>query len=185
MHMSGFWSRAAQDAAEAQDAARSRYGPHSSLHSRAPSDRPRWLLGLSLLTIFVAGATAVVVDWYTGGAVFCTVTNRLSGWDIPLAAHVVMIACAVGFLLSIFFARRALLLSLTLMLTACALLTGIVLVARDSAVTKSAESCSFMGTSTDTYTDHVWWVYVLWGVAVAVLLVQPLRVLARHRRAAD
>jgi hypothetical protein len=182
--MSGFWSRVAQDAAEAQDAARSRYGPHSSLHSRAPSDRPRWLLGISLLTIFVAGATAVVVDWYTGGAVFCTVKTRLSGGDIPLAAHVVMIACGVGFLLSSFFARRVLLLSLTLMLTACAVLAGSILVARDSAITKSVKTCSLMGTSTDTYTQHVWWVYLFWGVAVAVLLVQPLRVLARHRRAA-
>jgi hypothetical protein len=111
LHMSGFWSRAAQDAAEAQDAARARYVPYSSLRSGAASDRPRWLLRVSLLAIFIAGGTAVVVDWYTGGALFCTVTNRLSGPDIPLAAHVVMITCAVGFLLSVLLRARPLLLS--------------------------------------------------------------------------
>jgi hypothetical protein len=116
-------------------------------------------------------------DRITGphGRDFCTVTNRLSGPDIPLAAHVVVIACAVGFLLSISLRTRPLLLSLTLLLTACALLTGIGLVARDSAVTKAVESCSLMGTSTGTYIDHVWWVYLFWGVSVVVLVLQAAR----------
>src|SRR5438034_4276560 len=154
------WSRAAQDAAEA------RCVPYSSLPPLADRDRPSWLLSLSLASMFIAGAGAFVVAFVMAGAVFCTVTNRLSGAGIPLAAHVVMIACAVGFLLSVFFARSPQLLSLTLLLTACALLSGIVLVAHDSAVSRAVESCSLMSTSTDTTINHVWWGLPLLGRAV-------------------
>ena len=48
----------------------------------------------------------------------------------------------------------------------CALLTGIVLVARVSAVSTAVESCSFMGSYTETFTDHVWYVYIVWGVFI-------------------
>jgi hypothetical protein len=122
--------------------------------------------------MLVAAATALVVSWITGGAIFCTATSRLSGADIPLAAYVVLGACSFGFIASVFVRDRPLLLSLILSLTACALLTGVVLVARDSAVTKAVESCNFMGTYTETDTEHVWYVYVVWGIALAVLLLQ-------------
>ena len=32
-----------------------------------------------------------------------------------------------------------------------------------------------MSTSTETVTDHVWYVYVVWGIALAVLLLQLRR----------
>jgi hypothetical protein len=168
------WSRAAQDAAEAK------HELSESQESFVSEDRPRWLLALSLVSIFIAGGTALVLIFITAGAVFCTVTKRLSGTNIPLAAHVVVIACAVGLLLSIFLRARPLLLSLTLLLTSCALLTGIVLVAHDSAVTTADESCTLMSTSTDTMVEHVWYVYPFWGVPLVVLLVQGTRACLTH-----
>jgi hypothetical protein len=166
------WSRAAQDAAEAREVL---YQSERLERFSATEERPRWLLTLSSVSICVAGGTALVLTWQTGGAIFCSVTKRLSGPNIPLAAHVVMIGCAVGLLLSIFLRARPLLLSLTLLLTACALVTGTALVAHDSAVTKAVESCSLMDTSTDTVVDHVWYVYLFWGVPSVVLLIQATR----------
>jgi hypothetical protein len=142
---------------------------------RAAEDRPRWLLTLSLLSMLVAAGAALVVDLISGGAVFCTVTSRLSGADIPLAAGVVLGSCFFGFIASIFARERPLLLSVILSLTACALLTGIAFVARDSAVTTAVESCTLMSTSTETVTNHVGYLYAVWGVAVAVLLLQLRR----------
>jgi hypothetical protein len=142
---------------------------------RADDERPRWLLALSLLSMLVAGGTALFVGWITGGALFCTATTRPSGAEIPLAAHVVLGACSCGFIASIFARERPLLLSLILSLTVCALLTSIVLVASNSAVTTADESCDFMGTYSQTVTEHVGYVYAVWGVAVAVLLLQLRR----------
>jgi hypothetical protein len=137
--------------------------------------RPRWLLGLALLSMLVGAGTALVVIWITGGALFCTTTRRLSGADVPRAAAVVLIACSLGFVTSIVVRDRPVLLALTLSLTACALLTGIALVARDSAVTKAVETCTLVDTTTETETDHVWSVYVFWGVALVLLLLQLRR----------
>jgi hypothetical protein len=162
------WSRAAQDAAEA------RYVPYSSQESPAGKTRPRWLVAPSLVSILIAGGSAFVVAvWTTGGALFCTVTKRLSAPDIPLAFHVVIVGCAVGFLLSILCGPR--LLVLPLLLTACALLTGIVLVARDSATWRASESCGIASTDTETVTNHLWGLYLFWGIPLIVLLLQAVR----------
>jgi hypothetical protein len=142
---------------------------------RASAERPRWLLALSLLSMLLGAGAALLVVWITGGAIFCAATSRSSGSDIPLAGRVVLAACAFGFFASIFARRRPLFLALVLSLTACALLAGIVLVARDSATTTQAESCDFMGTYTRTATYHFWYVGVVWGVAAAVLVLQLRR----------
>ena len=150
--------------------------------ARGEEDRPRWLLALTLLSMFAAAATAGVVAVITGGGrIFCTVTTRLSGADIPLAAYIVVAVCSFGFAVSILVRARPRLLSMNLLLAACALLTGIVLVARVSAVSTAVESCSFMGSYTETFTDHVWYVYIVWGVALGVLLLQAGRLLARRQ----
>lgn len=67
---------------------------------RGEWDRPRWLLALTLLSMFVAGAAAVWIAWLTGGA---------------------------------------------------------------------------LGTTTERVTEHVWYVCVIWGAALVVLLVQAGR----------
>jgi hypothetical protein len=141
--------------------------------------RPRWLLALSLLSMLLAAGTAVAVEVVTSGAgLFCGVARRLSGSEIPLAANVVLWACALGVLASIFVRQHPVVLSLVLSLTAGALLAGIVLVAWDSAATTYIQTCGFMGpTTTKTVADHVWYVYVVWGVALAVLLLQLRRAL--------
>jgi hypothetical protein len=142
---------------------------------RGEWDRPRWLLALTLLSMFVAGAAAVWIAWITGGALFCSVTRRLSGADIQPAADTVLAVCSFGFVLSILVCQRPRLLSTNLLLTACGLLTGILLVARDSAMSNSVESCSLFGTTTERVTEHVWYVCVIWGAALVVLLVQAGR----------
>jgi len=150
--------------------------PLARFVARGEEDRPRWLLAVTLLSMFAAAATASVVAVITGsGRIFCTVTTRLSGADIPLAAYIVLAVCSFGFAVSILVRNRPHLLSMNLVLAACALLIGIVLVARDSAVSTAVESCFLIQSSTETFTDHVWYVYIVWGVALAVLLLQLRR----------
>jgi hypothetical protein len=142
---------------------------------RGKEDRPPWLLSLTLLSMLVAAATAVVVALQTSGDLFCTVTRRLGGASIPLAAYLVVAVCSFGFVVSIVVRNRPRLLSMTLLLAGCALLLGIVLVARDSAVTKGTESCTLFETTTQTFSKHVWYAYVFWGLALSVLVLQLRR----------
>jgi hypothetical protein len=60
------WSRAAQDAAEAREVL---YQSERLERFSATEERPRWLLTLSSVSICVAGGTALVLTWQTGGAI--------------------------------------------------------------------------------------------------------------------
>jgi hypothetical protein len=142
----------------------------------ADGDRPPGLLALSLLSIFAAGATAIVLAYQSGGQLFCTVTKRLSGSDIEVAAYVVMSVCFVAFVVSILVRAMPRLFALNLFFAAIALLSGILLVASDSAVSRSVQSCSLIGPAyTSTVSNHVSYVYVVWGIATGILLLQLRR----------
>ena len=107
------WARGGQDAVEITVSPDARKAP-SRLRGVADEDRPRWLLFLSLTSLLVAFVSGVVVAWDAGGGIFCNVTRRLSGGEIPLAAVIVLGVCAVALFAAIVARQRPFLLVLVL-----------------------------------------------------------------------
>src|SRR5262245_47474130 len=120
--------------------------------SRSDERRPFGLLTVTLLTIVGAGLTALVAAVAAQGDLFCTVTTRLSGDEIPIAAGLVLAVCPLGFAAGALTRHRPRLLWLTVTLVALALAAGIALVTADAAVSRTIQECTFMGTSTETDT---------------------------------
>jgi len=152
---------------------------------RHDEKRPGWLLAVTLLTLVVVGSATLFSIWLEHGALFCKVTSRLSGRQIPVANALVFVSCIVGFVATVAVRHRPRLLVLTLLLLALVLVVGVALVAADSGVSRTVQECDFMGTYTETDTTRFGWVYAPWLGAALVFLLQAARLPARAHVARD
>jgi hypothetical protein len=160
---------------------------HMAAFARATAEARRWFgertgvrpsaqLSSSLLATLAASAAAVLALVETnGGGIFCSVTTRVAGANIQRAIDVVLFGGVIGALVAVAIRNRPRLRVLNLLLVAGVLTAALVLVARDSAISKEITTCSFMETTTSRETHDLSYLYAVWGAALITILVQAAR----------
>jgi hypothetical protein len=133
----------------------------------------RW--SLLFATLVAAGAY-----FHFSGGLFCS-SEQVHGANIVHALGVAFVAGLGGSVLVLCARNRRHLLAAVLVLGSVALGAAIALVALDTATYAAHRSC---GLFTDTETavhERVYYLYVLWGVPLALLLRSTVRALRRMR----
>jgi len=134
--------------------------------------------------MLLASATGLIVlaDEFP---LLCVTSSQTSGANVAVGARLALAAGIVG-LLPLVLVRlvapgQALLMRFVLLAEVAALSIAVGFVARDSATFRQTEDCGFFDDTTTHSAGHVDYGYVLWGIAVAVLLVQAFRGLDEQR----
>ena len=138
---------------------------------------PRRPVSLALLSTLFAMLVAIYMWFVLDFTLFETKTLFI-GRNIDHALGVVFFGGLAGTVLIPFVRKRRPLFVSALLLEAAALCAAIVLVALDGAIYKEkvTETLFFgPGNPTSTSTDHLWFLYLLWGLPLVVLLVQIAR----------
>jgi glucan phosphoethanolaminetransferase (alkaline phosphatase superfamily) len=148
--------------------------------SREPSPHTRAPVGQSALSLLFATLVAAVTYLHFSGGLFCT-SEEVHGANIAHSLGVAFVAGLGGSVLVLCVRNRRRLLAAVLVLGSVAIGVAIALVALDSATYTAQRSC---GLFTDTETalhERVYYLYVLWGVPLALLLRSTVRALRRMR----
>jgi hypothetical protein len=130
---------------------------------------------LSALSMILASAVAIAGFYEVLGlSLFCTEHER-RGANIVAALVVALTGSVAGLVLLLLVRKWRHFLAVVLLLVAATLGVAIGLVALDSATfIQKNGSCGlglFGPPETGTSTGHFWYLYLFWGVAIAVLLV--------------
>jgi glucan phosphoethanolaminetransferase (alkaline phosphatase superfamily) len=144
-----------------------------SRHTRAP-------IGQSALSLLFAALVGAVTYFHFSGGLFCS-SEQVHGANIVHALGVAFVAGLGGSVLVLCVRNRRRLLAAVLVLGSVALGVAITLVALDSATYTAHRNCGlFTDTETALY-ERVYYLYVLWGVPLALLLRSTVRALRRTR----
>jgi hypothetical protein len=129
----------------------------------------------------ISGTVAAVIAGITlsGGDIFCSVTDRMTGANIEHGAGLVAAVTIIGALLAIIGRNAPPFLLAVLVLSAAGLLAGVVFVGLDSGVVRQTTNCSFLSVSSSRSTEstQLWGVGVVWVAAAIVLLWQAARLI--------
>jgi hypothetical protein len=175
------WSRAAQDPAEAASP-RVKSGGSKEAPREAGRRGPHRFCGpvpLSVLSMLFA-IFATIIVWFDVVFTFDKRTALFVGANIEHALADVSAAGILGLLLIGFVRRKRRLLIALLVFEAATLGAALVLVALDRATYNEQLTCDFLCFGSDkpyTETHHLWFLYLLWGLPFAALLVQAARVM--------
>jgi hypothetical protein len=175
------WSRTAREAAEAASRSTAQAGLKRKHHEsrRGGLRRLSRPVPLSVLSMLCAVFGAILL-WLNVDFTFDKRIKVYAGANIIHAVPVAFFGLLIGLLLIGFVRRHRVYLSALLCFEVAILAAGIVLVALDGGSYKAEFRCEFLcfgGPDLYTSAAHVSYPYVLWGVPIAVLLVQALRVL--------
>jgi hypothetical protein len=138
----------------------------------ADQEEPRVPIGLSLLSMLLASSVAIGtwLHLFPLFDFFCS-TDFVHVENIRHGLNWALLGCVGGAVLVAFVRKRRRLLAATLLLVAATLIVAIAFVALDSATYQGSHSCGITGTPDVTpIRGHVYYLYVLWGMSVAVLL---------------
>jgi hypothetical protein len=138
-------------------------------------------LGAFSLLLFASGAAvwaeSVTLDWpgLLAGLSSCVLA---SGANIDHALLLAFVGGLAGSLLTVIVNRWRRLLAVCLLLDAAMLSVAVALVALDAATYRQTHCTGlFSSVPTPGETAHVTYLYALWGLGIALLLVQAVRVL--------
>jgi hypothetical protein len=133
-------------------------------------------VGWSVPVLLFASSTALVTWVHYEGGIFCT--SELShGRNIVHAFAVALVAGPLCSLLLASVRKHRRLLAGALLLGATALAVAIAFVALDSATYVATQDCGFMEDNITKFHDHLYYLYVLWGAPLGILLWEASRVL--------
>jgi hypothetical protein len=130
----------------------------------------------SVLVLLFASLTALVTWLHYTGGIFCT-SEVSRGRNIVHAFAVTLFAGPLGSLLLASVRKHRRLLAGALLLGAAALAVAIAFVALDSASYVATQDCGFMEDNITNFHDHLYYLYVLWGAPLGILLWEASRVL--------
>jgi hypothetical protein len=137
-----------------------------------------------VLGLLFASVVAAVTYLHFSGGLFCS-SARDNGANIDHALGVAFVAGMAGSVLVLCVRNRRRLLAAVLPLGAVALGVAIALVSWDSATYTAHRSCGLLtGTETD-FNDRVYYLYVLWGAPLLLLLRSTVRALRLMRDEPD
>lgn len=147
--------------------------------------RPRWKLGLSVLSMVLASLVGISLLIAANGDLLCSRVRLISGANVEAAGGIALLCGIFGICASVAARNRGRLLSSVLVVEAAMLSAAIGFVARDSGTVRLTQDCGLFGSDVSTATKHVDVGYVFLGLAIVVLLAQARRGLdERHRREA-
>ena len=138
---------------------------------------PRRPVSLALLSTLFAMLVAIYMWFVLNFTLFETKTLFI-GRNIDHAIVVALFGGLAGTVLIPFVRKRRRLFVSVLLLEAATLCAAIVLVALDGAIYKEKVTKTLFfgpGNPTSTSTYHLWFLYLLWGAPLFVLLVQAAR----------
>lgn len=152
--------------------------------SREASRHVRIPVAQNALGLLFASVVAAVTYLHFSGGLFCS-SAQDHGANIDHALGVAFVAGTAGSVLVLCVRNRRRLLAAVLVLGAVSLGIAIALVSWDSATYTAHRSCGlFTGTETD-FNDRVYYLYVLWGMPLALLLRSTVRALRLMRDEPD
>jgi hypothetical protein len=143
---------------------------------------PRRPASLAVLSMLFATVVAIVMFLKLDFTL--DAQTRLFGANIDHSIRLTLLGELLGLLVVPFVRRRRRLLAALLFLEGANLSAAIALVGLDGATYKARITCAFMCFSDFqpyTSTHHVWYLYLLWGVPLVVLLLQARRILREER----
>jgi hypothetical protein len=135
--------------------------------------------GVGVLSMLLAGGAAAGSYLSITGPELFDWCHATRGASIPTAITVAFLGSLAVSLVVVLVRKRRRLLVAALLAGGAALGVALALVARDSATYRSTQCPAFLGPNTSVERGQVWYLYVFWGTALAMLLVQASR--AWHR----
>jgi hypothetical protein len=130
--------------------------------------------------VFAAIVAAEVYMNLQGGLLFCT-SERTHGANIEHALGLAFYGAIAGTVVIPFVRKVPRVLAAVLLLAAGTLGAAMVFVALDSATYVGTNSCGIMDTTDTTVNDRLYYLFVLWGVPLAILVSFAIRLLLPRR----
>jgi len=145
------------------------------LFARGVDDRPTLQLTSTSVMTIVAVVAGVAALLQSTPGLFCSSARRVSGVEIQHGASLVIVAGILALIIGVVVRNRPRLFAALLFSEVAVLVTGVVLVAFDSGLSKDVESCGLFETTTSLSTADVSYLFVIWPLAALAILFQACR----------